>query len=236
MEYVYEILKTEYGIFLWLAAAVVTVITFLASIKTAYELYEWIRGMYADNPDQVNFSKRAFLVATGGVTVISLVWVNGKKFYTDYKNSTRLITADKNSGLVAHKKTGTIHLAGVSEGTLPSEKWATKKIDLVRYSPYAGYESTIYEAVGKEAITQRNDELTIYAYLLAIKSSPLSYHLYDKLARVFGRRKEYSEILKLYEDALLSVKSMDLNKRKRKRAMSEFSARVAKTKKRALLS
>lgn len=236
MEFIAELYKTEYAILAWIVTAFLAVVAFLTTIKSAHEFTVWFRTIKNDNPEKVDFSKRSAIKALGGITLLSLIWVNGRKIYTDYKNSQKVIKVSEKSGLVAHKKTGTIHLAKVSNGALPSSKWATKSIDLIRYTPYRGSELRIYEDIAREAEKQRNDEVIIYAYLLAIKSSPLSYHLYDKLTRVYGRRKEYQHILELHKSALNNLSTMNLSKKRLKRATSEFSMRVDRTKKRALLS
>lgn len=171
-----------------------------------------------------------------GGAIAGILWGIRKEINNNYLKSQKIIVACKKSGLIAHKKNGTIHFVGVSKGNLPSAKWATNKIDLVKYHPYGGFEMRIYEAVGKEAISQKNDKATIYAYGLAIKFSPLSYHLYDKLIRIYGRRKEYNKVLELLTVALLNVEKMQLSKRLRKRAKKEFTMRIERTKKRSLFS
>jgi hypothetical protein len=78
--------------------------------------------------------------------------------------------------------------------------------------------------------------MIIFLFLLSIKSSPLRYHLYDELTRVYGRRKEYKNILELHESALNSLASMNLSKKRLKRAINEFSMRIDRSKMRALRS
>lgn len=236
MEFITELYKTEYAILAWIVTAFLAVVAFLTMLKSGHEFIAWFRTIKADNPEKVDFSKRSAIKALGGITLLSLIWVNGRKIYTDYKNSQKVIKVSEKSGLIAHKKTGTIHLARVSNGALPSTKWATKSIDLIRYTPYRGYELRIYEEIAREAEKQRNDEVIIYSYLLAIKSSPLSYHLYDKLTRIYGRRGEYQHILDLHKSALNNLSAMNLSKKRLKRATKEFAMRVDRTKKRALLS
>lgn len=236
MEFITELYKTEYAILAWIVTALLAVVAFLTILKSGHEFIAWFRTIKADNPEKVDFSKRSAIKALGGITLLSLIWVNGRKIYTDYKNSQKVIKVSEKSGLIVHKKTGTIHLARVSNGALPSTKWATKSIDLIRYTPYRGYELRIYEEIAREAEKQRNDEVIIYSYLLAIKSSPLSYHLYDKLTRIYGRRGEYQHILDLHKSALNNLSAMNLSKKRLKRATKEFAMRVDRTKKRALLS
>jgi hypothetical protein len=236
MEYISEIFKTEYSIFAWMITSVITIISIFTIFKNGHELAEWFKKLNTEKPEQIDFSRRAAIKIIGGVTLLTLVWVNGRKVYTDYKNGRKVIDVSEKSRIVAHKKSGIIHLAGRSKGALPSKKWATTKIDLVRYNPYRGAESSIYEAIASESIHQRNDEITVYSYLLAIKSNPLSYHLYDKLTRIYGRRKEYEQILELHTFALKNLSSMGLSRKRLKRAKKEFTKRVDSTKKRALLS
>jgi len=236
MEYIAELYKTEYSIFAWIVMTLIAVVAFLTTIKSGYEFIAWFKSMNAENPETVDFSKRSGIKVLGGITLLSLIWVNGRKIYTDYRNREKVLKVSEKSGIIAHKKTGTIHLVGESNGALPSKKWATKNIDLIRYRPYRGSERRIYEEIAQEATNQRNDEVIIYSYLLAIQSSPLSYHLYDKLTRVYGRRKKYKNILELHKSALNNLSTMNLSKKRLKRATNEFSLRVERTEKRALLS
>ena len=236
MEFIKDIYEAGYFFIAGIVAISVMVFSFLNTIKSGLESVTWLRSQYYEGPEQIDFSKRATMKIIGGVSLLPFLWVCGQKVYTDYKNSKKVISVSKESGLIAHKKTGTIHLAGESDGALPSKKWATRNIDLLRYRPYSGYELRIYEKIGQEAEKQRKDDVIIQAYWLAIKSSPLSYHLYDKLTRVYGRRNEYDKILELHQSALDSLKTMDLNKKRLKRATKEFSFRVERTHKRALLS
>ena len=71
---------------------------------------------------------------------------------------------------------------------------------------------------------------------MAIEVSPLSYHLYDKLTRIYGRKKEYTNIENLYNNALLILPKLSLNKRSYKRANKEFTMRMQRTKHRTLLT
>jgi len=236
MEYIAEFYKTEYSILAWIVTTLIVAVAFLTTIKSGYEFITWFKSVNADNSEKVDFSKRSGIKVLGGITLLSLLWVNGRKIYTDYRNSEKVLRVSEKSGITAHKKTGTIHLVGESNGALPSKKWATKNIDLIRYRPYRGFERRIYEEIAREAVNQRNDEVVIYSYLLAIQSSPLSYHLYDKLTRIYGRRKEYKNILELHQSALKNLSTMKLSKKRLKRATNEFSLRVERTQKRDLLS
>lgn len=231
-----EFYKTLMATFIWAGSVFMTVVAFLIAIKSAHEFYVWLQRLVITHRRDVDLSKRAMVKILGGLTLLSVVWVNGKKFYLDYKNSRQVINVSRESGVIAHKKSGTIHLAGVSKGALPSDRWATKSINLLSYRPYRGSERRVYEVIAREAEKQRNDEVLIYCYLLAIQSSPLSYHLYDKLTRVFGRRKEYLRIEELHRSALESLASMNLNKKSLKRATQEFSMRLDRTRKRPLIS
>jgi hypothetical protein len=59
--------------------------------------------------------------------------------------------------------------------------------------------------------------IAIKAYALAIELSPLSYHLYDKLTRIYDRKK-YTKIANLYDNAVLNVPELLLSVRSHKRA------------------
>lgn len=103
----------------------------------------------------------------------------------------------------------------------------------MRHIPYAGCERKIYEEIGLQALRQRDDCVATEAYLLAIRSSPTSYHLYDKLTRIYGRQKDYLNILKIHQDALVQLPSLKLSSRQGRRAEKEFLMRIRRTKYRA---
>jgi hypothetical protein len=187
------------------------------NIKEAVKFYSEVMGWYVimepskvkkEKENGFELAKRSTIKTVAGLAFLGVAWSSGSSLYRSYLNGRKTFIVKYNKNLITNKKTGTIHLKNVSSGELPSKKWETKKIDLIATE----------------------------AYLLAIGVSPLSYHLYDKLTRIYGRKKEYTNIAKLYDDALLNLPKLSLNKRHYKRANKEFTMRMQRTKHRSLLA
>lgn len=236
MEFISELVKTEYTIFLWIVVAFTSIAGFLASIKGFFEFISWIKKVKEERANDFNFAKRTTIKTAAGLVFLGVAWSSGLSLYRSYPNSKMSFIVKYNKKLVANKKTGTIHLKGVSSGAFPSKKWESKNIDLYKNKPYSGSSRRIYEEIAKEALLQKNDLIAIKAYIMAIEVSPLSYHLYDKLTRIYGRKKEYTNIENLYNNALLILPKLSLNKRSYKRANKEFTMRMQRTKHRTLLT
>ena len=235
MAYFSELIKTEYAMFVWIAVVFISVTSFLASVKGFFEFCLWVTKVKAERTSDFNLAKRSMVKTFVGLVFLGVAWSSGTNLYRSYLNGKKVFVVTYNDNLIANKKTGTIHLKGISYGELPSKEWETKEISLVKNRPYSGSERIIYEQIGIEALTQKNDTIAIEAYLLAISFSPLSYHLYDKLTRIYGRKKEYTNIAKLYDNALINISKLSLNKRDQKRANKEFLMRIQRTKFRAQL-
>ncbi len=236
MEFISGLVKTEYAIFLWIVVAFIAVAGFLASIKGFFEFISWIKKVKEERASDFDLAKRSTIKTAAGLAFLGVGWSSGSSLYRSYMNGRKIFIVKYNKNLITNKKTGTIHLKNVSSGEFPSKKWETKKIDLIKNMPYSGSARRIYEEIAAEAIAQKNDLIAIEAYLLAISISPLSYHLYDKLTRIYGRKKEYTNIAKLYDNVLLKLSKLPLNKRHHKRANKEFTMRMQRTKHRALLA
>jgi len=134
---IFEFLKVEYAILVWLIFAVIAISGFFPSIKSNYDFLLWLKILKNNSSEQINYSKRASMKAIFGIVSVGIVWVA---------------------------------------------------------------------------------------------------HLYDKLTKIYGRRKEYDNIFELFEKALLDIDLINLNKRHKKRVRKEFTMRLERTKKRALLS
>ena len=234
MDFISGLINTEYAIFLWVIVGLMTVSGFLASIKDFFEFLSWITKVKEERANDFDLAKRSTIKTIAGLAFLGVAWSSGTTLFRSYQKRRKIFIVKYNESLITNKKTGTIHLKSVSSGELPSKKWETKKINLVKNKPYSGSARRIYEALAVEAIIQKNDLIAIEAYLLAINSSPLSYHLYDKLTRIYGRKKEYTNIAKLYDNALLTLPKLSLSERHRKRANKEFTMRMLRTKYRAL--
>lgn len=233
MVFVSELIKTEYAIFLWITVAFLSLASFLVSIKGFFEFISWVIKVKEERTSEYNLAKRSTIKVAAGLVFLGFFWSSGSSLFSVYHNGRKTFTIRHNKSLVTNNKTGTIHLKNVSSGALPSTKWVSNKINLVRNKPYSGSARRIYEAIAVEALIQKNDFIATEAYLLAINVSPLSYHLYDKLTRIYGRKKEYSDIAKMYESAILNLSKLALNKRTLKRANEEFTMRLQRTKHRA---
>lgn len=236
MGFISELIKTEYAIFLWIVVAFISVAGFLASIKGFFEFISWIKKVKEERANGFDSARRSTIKTTVGLVFLGAAWTSGLNVYRSYQNGKMSFIVKYNKNLIANKKTGTIHFKGVSSGAFPSEKWESKKMDLLKNKPYSGSSRRIYEEIAIEALLQKNDVVAIKAYILAIEVSPLSYHLYDKLTRIYGRKKEYTNIYYLYNNALLSLPKLSLNKRNYKRANKEFTMRMQRTKHRSLLA
>lgn len=231
VEFIKEVLLLEKHILIWLLAAFVSLAAIIGALKTLIEFYYSYKQIKSDFPKKHNLllNRRNFIIASVFFSALPVIVISSKRLINFYKTKKRILHVIHNENLVANKKTGIIHLKNVSTGTLPSTKHSTHKINLHRSIPYSGFERRIYESLGKEALKQRKDDFAIELYNKAIDSSPLSYHLYDKLIRIYGRSKEYSKIRILFETALSNLENSNISKKRYRRAKKEFRARLNRT-------
>ncbi|ABM03485.1 hypothetical protein Ping_1696 [Psychromonas ingrahamii 37] len=236
MAFFSELLKTEHILFVWVIVAFIAFSGFLVSIKGFFEFIAWVKKVRLERSSDLDLAKRSTFKSIIALALLGAAWSSGSTLYRSYLDGKKILFVKFNKNLIVNKKTGIIHLKNVSAGVLPSSKWAGNKLDLVKHRPYSESSRRIYEQIAIEALKQKNDTVAIEAYILAIQVSPLSYHLYDNLIRIYGRQKEYSKINLLFNDALENLSKLNLGKRQKKNANKEFLMRLKRTEHRALLA
>ena len=147
MEIIAGLVKTEYAIFLWIVLAFIAVTGFLASIKSFFEFISWIKKVKEESASDFDLAKRSTIKTAAGLAFLGVAWSSGSNLYHSYMNGRKTLIVKYNKNLITNKKTGTIHLKNVSSGELPSKKWETPKIDLIKNMPYSGSSRKIYEEI-----------------------------------------------------------------------------------------
>lgn len=236
MEFINEIFSIEYKILSIVTAGIIALAGLTAAIKGLYDFIQWVKYYKDSDSSGFDSGKRTLIKASIGIFITGIFWTVGGKIYSSFTKGQHSIRMPKDSGIIINKKTKIIHYKKVTTGNFPSERNSSYLINLEKSMPYRDFEMRIFEAIGKEAIKQKKDDVAIKSYILAINSSPLSYHLYDKLTRIYGRQKMYDEILGLHQVAIENLNALNISKKRRNRAKKEFSMRVNKAMHRAAIA
>ena len=232
INFIKEFIFFEHNCFIIIAGYIIAIATLICALKGIVEFAELFRTRTATTPS-FKITRRNILKVAGCTALLNISGFLGKKLCIYIQKKRLFLKIRYNRDIIANSKSKVIHLRGVSNGLLPSAKRQTRQIDLDSFYPYRGYERRIFEALGVEAIKQKNDDLAVYLYKNAIENSPLSYHLYDKLTRIYGRQKEYNKIYQLFVGALDNIKNTNISKKHYRRAKMEFQFRLNRTIKRS---
>ena len=136
------------------------------------------------------------------------------------------------ANIVVNARTHVLHHTSACRHPLPRDINRVKKpSDLPDVGVHRTHEASVFEALAGDAFANTRDDEAISHLKRGLAISPLRFHLYDRLVRVYGRRKQYDEIFKELQAGLREAErlasSNAITRTDLQRARQEFEARLA---------
>ena len=145
------------------------------------------------------------IVAIGGYLISKILKMKDFFAFVSEPNSDGYLIANKKTGVIHHSKICNWHLPNKSNQVLDFRKLANPR-------PHKYRNINIYEIMSKQCEQNEQYEESIVFLKKAIDFSPERVHLYDKLVRLYGRQKQYSQIQKVYENGIMKVQAVFVQK------------------------
>jgi len=177
-----------------------------------------------------NFDRRRFLIRAAylGATTTA-VYVACR--FVKIKDVLNFISKPSNDGyLIANKKNGIVHHSKLCMYHLPDKENQVlnfSKIDNIRPHSYRGI--NLYEIMAKQFLKEGEFEKSVVFFRKAIDLTPERVHLYDHLAKLYGRLKKYDHIEKQYGNGVKKITAMlntDQNQRQLQKVRKDLKKRI----------
>ncbi len=152
------------------------------------------------------------LVTAGGYVLNKFLKANGLLSFISKSNAEGYLIANQKTGIVHHSVSCSWHLPNENNQSLDFHG-----IKNLRSHKFRGL--NIYEVMAKQYLMEQRLEEAAKYFKKAIEQTPERVHLYDHLAKIYGKQKKYILIQKLYENGIKKVISkMGSNPNKRQLA------------------
>jgi tetratricopeptide (TPR) repeat protein len=214
--------------------AVIAVASFSESIQKLMKLKKEISPHLSKKMEAGKLSRRRFIYgsAATGISIVGGYFLfNLLKIRETF---TFISKPNKKGYLIANKKTRAIHHSKLCERHLPDK--ANQILDFSKIKspyPHKFRNINIYEVMANKFQTEKNFDEAIIYLKKAIEQSPERVHIYDALAKLYGRQRKYRQINELYkngEKKITAKLAISQNKRQLRKAKNDISSRLERIK------
>ena len=184
------------------------------SLQKISEFVKKVFSTYGNKQPTINFKRRGFLLssvslglaATAGYFLIGPLKPKPAHNLSPTDPTSLVSSAHTKEHLILNRKTGIIHHSKLCAGHLPNvgnqilDFGETKNV-----SPHNYKNLNMYEVIAKQHMAENNIDEAITYFKKAIELTPERIHLYDRLAKLYGKQKKYELIQPLYKNGISKV-------------------------------
>ena len=183
---------------------------------------------------RVSLTRRGFLL--GAVSSLWLLSGHACQAAGTARRSVSPPQAAVQDHLVIHPVSGRIHHSRLCSGHLPRQ--AVRLHDLHRIDPSQAHRTrhfNVFEVMARQCLETEDLQGAMLYLQQAIVATPERVHLYDRLARLYGRQKQYAQIAGMFEDGIRRIRAELLQRpdqRRWNKALRDLQARSDRIKQR----
>ncbi len=155
---------------------------------------------------RVSLTRRGFLL--GAVASLWLLSGHACQAAGTARRSVTPAPAGVQDYLVMHPVSGRIHHSRLCSGHLPRQAVRLQKIHLI--APFLAHRTrrfNVFETMARQCLEQQDLQGAVLYLQQAIVATPERVHLYDRLARLYGRQKQYPQIAAMFENGIRRVRA-----------------------------
>ncbi len=157
--------------------------------------------MDALQDERVSLTRRTFLLGT-----VASLWLLSGHACQAAGTARRSVAASQarvQDHLVMHPVSGRIHHSRLCSGHLPRQAVRLRQVHLMNPSlAHRTHRFNLFETMARQCLAEQDLQGAELYLQQAILVTPERVHLYDRLARLYGRQKQYARITEMFEDGI----------------------------------